>query len=280
MLIEISLATASIAALMLYGGSVRRIVARLGAGRSDEARSWGEGHAVRVFGVAIVMTILAPVVAVAAARALGMAESGARLGVLVQAFVYAFNAATLWLVFRFAGSEGSAAKALGFKAAPLPRSIKQGLGLFVLFIPFQVAAPFLLERLWVDLLRMAPSSQKAIEMLVTADMPVKISMAFMAVVAAPFYEEIIFRGFIQQGIERAYGRGAAIMATSLLFAAIHFQGNSLLVVLQILPVSVAFSVFYDRTRNITSNMLFHALFNLSAIVAVFVARYAGLDLTV
>lgn len=280
MLLEASLATAAIVALVLYGRALRRIMDRLRAAGHEERVSWDHTHAVRVFGVAVIMTILGSVSAAIAARALGMYKDTPCLGALGQTFVYAFNATTVWVVFRYAGIAGSAPGALGFRTDPLSRAFRQGLVLFVMFIPFQAAAPFLIERLWVDWLRLAPSGQRALEMLLNAEMPVKLAMSFMAVVVAPFYEEVIFRAFIQPGLEKAWGRGAAITVTTLLFAAVHYQGNSLLVVLQVLPVSAAFSIFYDRTRNIVSNMVFHALFNLSTIVAVFVVWCAGLDLTV
>jgi uncharacterized protein len=46
----------------------------------------------------------------------------------------------------------------------------------------------------------------------------------IAVVGAPLVEELFFRGFLLRGLQRRMGTTPALVVSSLLFAAVHFQG--------------------------------------------------------
>lgn len=88
-----------------------------------------------------------------------------------------------------------------------------------------------------------------------------------AVIGAPIYEEIAFRFFLQSAFLRAIGnRWIAIIATSVLFAAVHsIGGDSAAVPWHALPslfaLGIAMGVAYERTGRPLVPIVMHMLFN-------------------
>jgi uncharacterized protein len=52
---------------------------------------------------------------------------------------------------------------------------------------------------------------------------VRLMIAVLAVVTAPLVEEVVYRGVLYGGIEGTYGKRAAILAVTLMFAGVHAQ---------------------------------------------------------
>jgi membrane protease YdiL (CAAX protease family) len=87
----------------------------------------------------------------------------------------------------------------------------------------------------------------------------------IAVVLAPLGEEVLFRGLLQSMFRRyLHSPWAAVICTSILFAAVHFT------VLQSLPalfaLSLALGYNYERTGRLYSPIMIHMLFNSVMIV--------------
>ena len=133
------------------------------------------------------------------------------------------------------------------------------------------------ETVWVRVLNLHPTRQAVLELILRAPVLPMLTMVFSAVVLAPVYEELIFRAFIQKGIEKTLGRWPAICVTAIIFAAVH---GSPLVILKVLPFSIALSVAYDRSRSILANILFQEAFNPTSLIAALAAKQAGLDLLI
>jgi membrane protease YdiL (CAAX protease family) len=96
--------------------------------------------------------------------------------------------------------------------------------------------------------------------------PWVIALALCAVVMAPIVEEIVFRGFIQTGLTRAWGRPWwAIALTSIIFTAIHagvVPGESFAFVAPtLLALSLAMGFAYERTGSLIVPIAIHITFN-------------------
>jgi membrane protease YdiL (CAAX protease family) len=79
----------------------------------------------------------------------------------------------------------------------------------------------------------------------------------LAVVAAPFVEELIFRGMIFRSLRRNHGVIVSILASSLLFSVVHDP-------LSVAPVFVlgcAAAAAFERSGSIWSAMLVHGAYN-------------------
>ena len=87
---------------------------------------------------------------------------------------------------------------------------------------------------------------------------VRLYMVFLAVVLAPLFEEILFRGILLPVLAQRYGATAAVAAISMLFAGIHGHVPSL-VPLFILSGSLCLA--YIGTGSLMAPIAMHALFN-------------------
>lgn len=85
---------------------------------------------------------------------------------------------------------------------------------------------------------------------------------FTFVIMAPLSEEIFFRGFIFAGLIRPFGLPAAMLASGLLFGAMHVSGLSTLAILvPIGLIGVLLAWIYYRTGSLWPAIATHFLFN-------------------
>jgi membrane protease YdiL (CAAX protease family) len=88
-----------------------------------------------------------------------------------------------------------------------------------------------------------------------------------AAVAAPLFEEFLFRGFLLPSLTRYVPVWGAIVASSLLFAVAHL---SLSEVLPLMTLGIVLGVVYTRTRNLLAPMLLHSLWNSGTLLSLFI----------
>lgn len=100
------------------------------------------------------------------------------------------------------------------------------------------------------------------------------SSIFSMVICAPIIEELITRKYFKDAIKNEY---IFILTSGLIFASLHLilsiSNESLLELLYIIPyaaLGIALSKIYYNTNNIWSNILFHSLHNLIAILLIFI----------
>jgi hypothetical protein len=98
----------------------------------------------------------------------------------------------------------------------------------------------------------------------------RVSLAiflFTAAVAAPVFEETLFRGFLLPSLTRYLPVWGAIALSSLLFAVAHLSLS------EVLPLTVLGCVLgfvYTRSRNLLSSMLLHSLWNSVTMIGLFI----------
>jgi membrane protease YdiL (CAAX protease family) len=96
---------------------------------------------------------------------------------------------------------------------------------------------------------------------------VALSIFFLtASVAAPAFEEIIFRGFLLPSLTRYMPIWGAIVASSFLFAIAHL---SLSEVLPLATLGMILAVVYTRSRNLFAPMLLHSLWNAGTLLSLY-----------
>ncbi len=88
-----------------------------------------------------------------------------------------------------------------------------------------------------------------------------------ASVAAPIFEEIMFRGFLLPSLTRYLPVWGAILASSLLFAIAHL---SLSEVLPLATLGMMLGIVYTRSRNLLSSIFLHSLWNAGTLLSLFV----------
>lgn len=91
-----------------------------------------------------------------------------------------------------------------------------------------------------------------------AEWPVRACLFFIAVVVAPVFEEVMFRGVLFPYLLRRTGLWPAVMLVSAAFAGMHMHVPSLV---PLFLLSCAFCLAYVRTRSLLVPIGMHAAFN-------------------
>ena len=91
----------------------------------------------------------------------------------------------------------------------------------------------------------------------------------LAVVLAPLFEEILFRGILLPALAKRFGATASVVAVSVLFAGIHGHVPSLV---PLFVLSAALCLAYIRTGSLATNIAMHAVFNGVTVTLLFVIR--------
>jgi len=88
-----------------------------------------------------------------------------------------------------------------------------------------------------------------------------------ASIAAPIFEEIMFRGFLLPSLTRYISVSGAIVISGFIFAIAHL---SLSEVLPLATLGIILGFVYTRSRNLLAPMLLHCLWNSGTLLSLFV----------
>ena len=108
-----------------------------------------------------------------------------------------------------------------------------------------------------------------------AKSPIMLAMVgVIAVLIAPLFEEMFFRGFLQPLLSRTLGVAAGIALTALLFGGLHAFQYSFVwqYVFAVSLVGVALGVLRSRTNSIIPTTVLHGCYNAIFIVALAVQK--------
>jgi hypothetical protein len=93
------------------------------------------------------------------------------------------------------------------------------------------------------------------------DVATMLWLGTLAVIAAPIFEEFIFRGLIFGGLRRSLGVGTAALASAAIFALVHPPAS----VVPVFVLGLCTAFVYERTRMLAASMIVHALYNAAVI---------------
>ncbi len=139
-----------------------------------------------------------------------------------------------------------------------------GLGGYCTALPIVVVVSLINQQLWQGqggsnpLLQLALESQDGVALGI---------FFFTAAIAAPFFEEILFRGFLLPSLTRYLPVWGSILVSSLLFAIAHL---SLSEILPLTSLGIVLGVVYTRSRNLLAPMLLHSLWNSGTLLSLFI----------
>jgi len=90
-----------------------------------------------------------------------------------------------------------------------------------------------------------------------ADPATPLWLTLVAVVAAPIFEEFIFRGLVFRGLARSFPPGIAVIASAAIFAIVHAPVS----VIPVFVMGVGAALVYHRTGMLAAPMALHAVYN-------------------
>lgn len=102
---------------------------------------------------------------------------------------------------------------------------------------------------------------------------VRLAIVGSAVIIAPIFEEIIFRGLLQTALQQARlvnRRWAAIGLSALIFSSIHLGAIPIYAMGPLFVLSLGLGYVYEKTGSLAAPILMHMLFNGLNIVAVLI----------
>jgi ABC-2 type transport system permease protein len=92
-----------------------------------------------------------------------------------------------------------------------------------------------------------------------ADQP--IWLCILAIVAAPLFEEFLFRGLIFQGLKRFTGPALAVLGSAALFALVHPPIS----VIPVFGLGIAAAISFQKSGSLAAPILTHAVYNAAVI---------------
>ena len=128
---------------------------------------------------------------------------------------------------------------------------------------------------WIESLGVE-TVQDTVKILQDSNDPVILGlMAFAAVIAAPFCEEIVFRGYLYSATKRFAGPWAAAVCSALVFAAAH---GSIAALLPLFVFGCVLVFIYEKTGSLWAPIAVHLCFNGATVAIQMAARFYHLPL--
>jgi membrane protease YdiL (CAAX protease family) len=154
--------------------------------------------------------------------------------------------------------------------SPVFRALQSGLVTFLVAMPVVTVVSLLWQGL-LKLCQIPVETQEAVDLLRQTDSaPLRFMLLVVAIMVAPFTEELVFRAGLFRYLRTRLPRWAALLLPAVLFATLHLNLASFA---PLVALAVVFAFAFERTGNIGTTIFAHALFNLNASLLVM----AGVD---
>ncbi|MEL6319414.1 MAG: type II CAAX endopeptidase family protein [Cyanobacteria bacterium J06626_14] len=151
-----------------------------------------------------------------------------------------------------------------FNASLKSRWFLWGLGGYFCAVPLVIGVSIVNQQIWQG----RGGSNPLLEIVLTEGDTVALGIFFFtAAIAAPIFEEILFRGFLLPSLTRYMPMWGAIILSSIIFATAHLSFS------EVLPLTILGMVLgfvYARSRNLLSSMMVHSLWNSATMIGLLV----------
>ncbi len=149
---------------------------------------------------------------------------------------------------------------------PSPRHLAAGVAGFWMALPAVLAASWLTS----NLLGHSPfSSNPALEMLLQGSPAEVLALGLAAALAAPFFEEVLFRGVLYASLRQTLRPMGAGLVSAALFSLVHGDTQA---ILALGTLGALFAWLYERTGSLWPAILAHSLWNGGTVAAMVLLR--------
>jgi uncharacterized protein len=139
-----------------------------------------------------------------------------------------------------------------------------GIGGYLVATPIVVVVSIINEKIWQGQGGSNPLLQIVLE---GKDSTALLLFFLTAAVAAPLFEEFLFRGFLLPSLTRYVPVWAAICLSGLLFGVAHL---SLSEIIPLTTLGIILGIVYARTKNLLAPMLLHSLWNSTTLISLYI----------
>ncbi|MGB3293085.1 MAG: type II CAAX endopeptidase family protein [Phormidesmis sp.] len=144
-----------------------------------------------------------------------------------------------------------------------------GFGSYLIALPLMLGVSLLNQQIWQG----QGGNNPLLQLVLEERDPLSLGLfLFTAAVAAPVFEEILFRGFLLPSLTRYMPIWGAIGLSSLIFSVAHLSFS------EVLPLTVLGAILgfaYVRSRNLLSSILLHSAWNSVTMIGLFVLGSGG-----
>ena len=151
-----------------------------------------------------------------------------------------------------------------FKFKLLDNWLVWGIGGYLAAIPLVLLVSLINQQIWQG---QGGSNPLLLLALQAQDKVVLLIFLITSSIAAPIFEEIMFRGFLLPSLTRYVSVTNAIIISGFIFAVAHL---SLSEVLPLATLGIVLGFVYTRSRNLLAPMLLHCLWNSGTLISLFV----------
>ncbi|NJR17084.1 MAG: CPBP family intramembrane metalloprotease [Calothrix sp. CSU_2_0] len=139
-----------------------------------------------------------------------------------------------------------------------------GFGGYCVALPIVLLVSLINQQIWQG----QGGSNPLLELALEGQDSVTLGIFFTtAAIAAPLFEEFLFRGFLLPSFTRYIPVWGSILLSALIFAIAHL---SLSEILPLLSLGIVLGIVYTRSRNLLAPMLLHSIWNGSTLLSLFV----------
>jgi hypothetical protein len=139
-----------------------------------------------------------------------------------------------------------------------------GFGGYLVANPIVLVVSLINERFWQG----QGGSNPLLQIVLESKDDVALGLFFLtAAIAAPLFEEILFRGFLLPSLTRYLPVWTSIVVSALVFGIAHL---SLSEILPLTTLGIILGVVYSRSRNLLAPMLLHSLWNSGTLMSLYV----------
>ena len=138
-----------------------------------------------------------------------------------------------------------------------------GFGSYLIALPLMLGISVLNQQIWQG----QGGNNPILQLVLEEQDPIALGMFFFtAAVAAPVFEEILFRGFLLPSLTRYMPIWGAVGLSSLIFSVAHLSFS------EVLPLTVLGAILgfaYVRSQNLLSSILLHSTWNSVTMIGLF-----------
>jgi len=139
-----------------------------------------------------------------------------------------------------------------------------GIGGYLVALPLLLGVSLINQQIWQG----QGGSNPLLQIVLEENDPLALGLfLFTAAIAAPVFEETLFRGFLLPSLTRYVPVGGAIALSSLIFATAHL---SLSEVLPLTALGAVLGFVYVRSQNLLAPILLHCLWNSITMIGLFI----------
>ncbi len=147
---------------------------------------------------------------------------------------------------------------LGWKTPRVARALALAIAVGVLVVPLALVLNKACSEI-ITWFSVTPEVQPTIKVLqVSTGLGQRLGFAVAAIVIAPVVEEVLFRGILYRTIKQSGRPRVALVATSLLFAAVH---ANLMTFVPLAFFGVVMVLIYEKTGTLLAPIVTHSFFN-------------------